>query len=67
MNDSQTIASPGMKLMTAWALVGITSWADAAAALAALYSVLLILEWCWKKIGRPFLESQGVIRRKEDK
>jgi hypothetical protein len=52
MNDSQTIASPGMKLMTAWALVGITSWADAAAAaLAALYSLLLILEWCWKKIG----------------
>jgi hypothetical protein len=43
----------GMKLGSVWAAVGITSWAEAAAALAALYSLLLIGEFLWKKVLRP--------------
>lgn len=49
----------GTKLTSVWAAVGITSWADAAAFLAALYSVLLIAEFMWKKFGRPFAEWRG--------
>ena len=66
-----TVASPGFKLLTVWAAVGYTSWADVAAFLAAIYSLLLIGEWLWKKIGRPFCERHGWIaarlRRKGDK
>lgn len=46
-------AIAGAKLGTVWAAVGVTSWADVAAGLAALYSALLILEFIWKKIVRP--------------
>lgn len=53
----------GAKLGTVWAAVGITSWADAAAFLAALYSLLLVLEFLWKKLARPFLEWRGLIEK----
>lgn len=55
---------PGLKIGSAWGAVGITSWADAASFLAALYTLLLVIEWLWKRIGRPFMESRGWIRRK---
>jgi len=29
--------------------IGVKNWGDAAAMLAALYSMLLIVEWFWKK------------------
>lgn len=58
------------KVGTAWAAVGITSWADAASALAFLYTLLLLCEWVWKKLVRPFAERRGwlrrPLRRKED-
>ena len=38
------VSSPALKIGTAWAAVGITSWTDFAAAVAALYTVLLIGE-----------------------
>jgi hypothetical protein len=49
MQDS-TVAAPIAKVVSAWALFGITSWSDAAAAAALVYTLLLIGEWCWKKI-----------------
>jgi hypothetical protein len=49
----------GAKLVTAWAAVGVTSWADVAAALAALYSALLVGEFIWKKIARPLFVLAG--------
>ena len=49
MND-HTVSAPGLKIATAWAGVGITSWSDAAAAAATLYTTILIGEWLWKKI-----------------
>lgn len=62
MNDT-TVSAPAVKIVSAWALVGITSWADAAAALAAVYTSILILEWIWKKFTRPFLERKGFVKR----
>jgi hypothetical protein len=44
------------KLGSVWAAVGITSWADLAAVLAALYSAMLIGEFIWKKVLKPYLE-----------
>lgn len=52
------------KITTAWAAVGITSWADAASALAFLYTLILLTEWLWKRCLRPFCERQGWVKRK---
>lgn len=40
----------GAKLTSVWAMVGITSWADFAAFMAAMYSLLLVGEFVWKKL-----------------
>lgn len=45
----------GGKLGSVWAAVGITSWTEVAAVLAALYSLLLICEFVWKKIVKPIM------------
>lgn len=48
MRDDQ-LSAPGAKLITAWlAAIGISSWSDLAAILAALYSLLLTGELLWK-------------------
>ena len=53
------VSQPVAKMITVWSGVGIaeflqqlgiTSWADAAAAAACMYSMLLIVEWLYKKI-----------------
>ena len=62
--SSETGVGVGARLFTAWAAVGITAWADFAAFLAAIYSMLLIGEWVWKRTLRPFCEQQGWIKRK---
>jgi hypothetical protein len=54
MNDNQ-IGAPVAKLLTVWAAIGITSWADAASFLAFCYSLLLIGEWFWKRLIKPSL------------
>lgn len=56
------IAQPVLKVGTVWALIGITSWAEAAAFLGALYSALLIGEWLWKKAIRPLCVIRGWIK-----
>lgn len=60
---------PAVKIVTAWAAVGITSWADAASFLAFVYTFALLSEWVWKKVARPFLVTRGYLpelRRRED-
>lgn len=47
--DDTDVTHPLVKLTTAWALVGVTSWADFASMLAALYTLILLGEWAWKK------------------
>jgi hypothetical protein len=53
MNQSDEIAGPIAKIITAWALIGVTSWAQAASFMAFLYSFALVCEWTFKKIIKP--------------
>lgn len=62
MDQNTEISSPMLKVLSAWAIIGITSWADFAAFLGALYTLLLILEWLWKKAFRPLAMSKGWIK-----
>ncbi len=64
-NDQVSVAAPATKIGTAWAAVGVTSWAEAASALAFLYTLILIGEWIWKKFGRSIAERRGWIRRQK--
>ena len=68
--DHGQISAPVLKAVSAWGVVAITSWADVAAMLAAIYTLLLMCEWGWKKIIRPFTERRGWTkppkRRKDD-
>jgi hypothetical protein len=63
-NQQETVTAPVVKVVTAWAAVGITSWADFAALLASIYTACLLGEWLWKKVGRPFGERHGWLQRK---
>lgn len=71
MTQHTSVDHPVLKIISAWALaLGVSSWSDVAAALAAFYSMLLITEWFWRKFWRPLLEDRGVLkprrRRKGD-
>ena len=65
MADTE-IAAPVIKVASAWAVVGASSWAEfastVASLLAAFYTMLLITEWFWKKLWRPLLERHGYIK-----
>lgn len=50
------------RLASAWAAVGVTSWADFASFLAALYTLILLTEWLWKRVGRAFCERRGWLK-----
>lgn len=56
---SAPFAKAGGGLLAAF---GIASWSDVAAFLAALYSLIVILEWCWKKFARAYLERHGWLK-----
>lgn len=62
MQDRTEIAAPAAKIVSAWAAVCLTSWADIASFLAAIYSALLISEWSWKRVLRPFATRKGWIK-----
>lgn len=47
MNDQ--VQFPVLKLVTAWIVAAFGSWGEAAAFLAAMYSLALIGEWVFKK------------------
>lgn len=55
------------KAGVAWLGVGAAStvdWSQIAAMLASAYTLLLICEWTWKKVLRPFCERRGWVKRK---
>lgn len=56
---SSEVVAPGLKIASAWAAVGITSWAEAASFVAFVYTVLLLADFFWKKIGRDFCVRRG--------
>lgn len=53
------VASQGAKIGAVWAVIGISSWTDAAAFLAFVLSLLALSEYIWKKILRPSLAALG--------
>ena len=61
---SDDINAPAAKVISLWAVIGITSWTEAAAFAGFIYSMLLIGEWVWKKIARPFAERRGWVKPK---
>lgn len=76
-NDPLAVNQPAIKIASAWlvallAKFGITSWGDASAFMgfiasffAAAYTICLMSEWWWKRFWRPFLEEQGILKRRE--
>lgn len=57
-----TVSQPVIKVLSVWAALGITTWADAAASVAFFYTVLLIVEWFWKRFWKPVLTRYGVLK-----
>jgi hypothetical protein len=56
-NLASEVSSPLVKLGSLWALIGITSWTDFASFLGAVYSMILIGEWLWKKVFKRMLKK----------
>lgn len=48
-----------------WATVNAIPWGTIASMAAAAYTLLLITEWFWKKLWRPFFESRGWLKAKK--
>ena len=54
-DDNTTVAMPILKIISAWAMAfGLKSWGDVASFLAALYTLVLIGEWVYKKLKPLF-------------
>lgn len=63
VDEHSTVSAPAVKIATAWlAALGISNWSDIAAMFAALYTLLLIMEWFWKKFWRPAFERIGWLK-----
>lgn len=64
-DTSVSVAHPVFKAITVWfAAFGITSWGEAASAIAFIYSLCLLGEWCWKRFIRGIAERYGIVKRK---
>ena len=50
----------GASVLLAWA-TGMT-WGEFASMLAAVYTLLLIVDWFWKRIGRPLAVRRGWVK-----
>lgn len=48
--ENTDISYPVAKILSAWAFLGVTTWQDAAAFAAFLYSVALLGEWVFKRL-----------------
>ena len=55
-------AIKGSSVVGAW-LVGMT-WGERASMVAFFYTVLLIIDWFWKRFVKPLLIRRGVIKGK---
>lgn len=50
MHESTEVSWPLAKVLSVWAAFGITTWQEAAAFAAFIYSMCLIIEWIYKRI-----------------
>lgn len=62
--DNNDIPMPVAKVVSLWALIGVTSWADAAAFAGFAYSMILIGEWLWKKVFLRIAERRGWVKKR---
>lgn len=62
--QSELVAAPVAKAATAWAVVGVTTWAEFASFLAAIYTLILLGEWAWKRFGRAYAVRRGWVADK---
>lgn len=60
--ENNQISWPVAKVLSVWAAIGITSWAEFASFVAGMYSLALLGEWIWKKIGRQLAVRWGLIK-----
>lgn len=61
MDQNAPISHPVAKIISLWAIIGISSWTEAAGFVGFVYSLILIGEWAWRRIGRPFARRHGWI------
>lgn len=61
MNEQVSVNNPIAKIISALGLAGISSWSEFASACAAVYTLLLIGEWVYKKFIRPALIRNGIV------
>lgn len=66
IENTQQVSSPLAKALTAWAAIGITSWAEAASFVAFVYSSVLLGEWLWKRLVKPIAQQRGWIKGDKD-
>lgn len=62
MNDDTEVAHPLLKWASAAGAWGLGHSSEIASILAALYTLLLIADWFWKRWWKPFLINRGVIK-----
>jgi hypothetical protein len=59
---------PALKVTLVWLGLGAAwawDWPKIASILAALFSLCLLMEWLWKRIGRPLAEKFGWVKKKK--
>ena len=60
MLEGEDVKYPVVKLASVVAATSVgLSWNDIAAMVATAYTFLLILDFLWKKIGKPYARSRG--------
>ncbi len=57
--EKRELIETGAGIGSVWTAVGISNWAEAGAAAATIYTVMLALWFLWRRIVRPFLEDMG--------
>ena len=62
--ENNDIQMPVTKVVSLWALIGVTTWTEAAAFAGFVYSLILIGEWLWKKVFRRIAESKGLVQKR---
>lgn len=63
--EQHDITVGAAKVASAWGAIAITSWTDIAAALAALYTLLMILDLWWRRFGRNWAEERGWMQKRK--
>lgn len=53
-----------VKIVALWAMIGVTSWSEAASLAAFLLTMYLLCRHVWRDLARPFLESRSLIKRR---